>query len=171
MKSRRLSRKGFTPLENESVLIGSHDKKPIDCQSGKTRLRKKRSLTGFTLIELVMVIVVLGFLAVAALPSYFDISTAAQTANEDGVVGGVRAGIATQFVSVFTTGIGTPTFPASLDTVGVATTCDSANPCFSTVLPGGVTDGNWTKTTATQYTGPNSGTYTYNSSNGTFTSP
>ena len=50
--------------------------------------------SGFTLIELIMVIVVLGFLAVIAIPEYVDLAPRARKAGEDGVVGGVRAGIA-----------------------------------------------------------------------------
>jgi len=129
---------------------------------------KRRSKKGFTLIELVMVIVVLGFLAVAALPQYFDLTISAQRANEDGVVGGVRAGIATQFVSAFSSGIGTPAFPALLGTAAVGA-CVASNPCFATVLPGSpISDGNWSKTAVSSYTGPASGTYTYTSATGAF---
>ena len=50
--------------------------------------------TGFTLIELIAVIVVLAILAGVALPKYFDYSSQAQESATKGTLGGVRAGIA-----------------------------------------------------------------------------
>ncbi len=53
-----------------------------------------RDERGFTLIELVMVIVVLGILAAVAIPKFTDLRTQAQDAAQAGVVGAVRGGIA-----------------------------------------------------------------------------
>ncbi len=44
---------------------------------------------GFTLIELVMVIVILAVLAAVAIPTFVNLSTEAKAAAESGVVGGV----------------------------------------------------------------------------------
>ena len=46
---------------------------------------------GFTLIELVIVIVILGILAAAALPRFTDISTEARTSAINGLAGSIRA--------------------------------------------------------------------------------
>jgi prepilin-type N-terminal cleavage/methylation domain-containing protein len=77
-----------------------------------------RSRRGFTLIELIAVIVVLAILAGVALPKYFDYAADAKEASCKGTLGGVRAGIANFYANAAISG--TPAYPtyAQLTTVG-----------------------------------------------------
>lgn len=52
---------------------------------------KKQS--GFTLVELVIVVVILGFLAVTAIPKFLDLSDQAKQANIEGMAGGFATGV------------------------------------------------------------------------------
>jgi prepilin-type N-terminal cleavage/methylation domain-containing protein len=115
---------------------------------------------GFTLIELIMIIVILGILAAVAVPKYFNLQTSAKTAAEKGVVGGVRAGIYTYFAQ-------NKAYPATLDSASTAA-CSASNICFDTVLQQGGVTSDWTKASATSYTGPAGTTYTYTAGTGDF---
>ncbi len=54
-------------------------------------MMKKQS--GFTLIELVIVVVILGFLAVTAIPKFLDLTDQAKQANIEGMAGGFATAV------------------------------------------------------------------------------
>ena len=75
---------------------------------GKTMKRNER---GFTLIELVTVIAILGVLAAMTVPKFFSLQTKAKVEVENQIIGSIRAGLETFGANEIVQN-GTKTYPA-----------------------------------------------------------
>ncbi len=87
------------------------------------------SKSGFTLVELVIVIVVLGILAAVAIPKFLDFTTDAEKAACQGALGGSRSAIASFYAhSATPAGGGTATWPTLAEVTTANTVLAQAVP-------------------------------------------
>lgn len=61
--------------------------------------RMQKASQGFTLVELVMVIVIIGILAAVAMPKFFDLTEEAEQAALDGIAGSINTGMTVNFAA------------------------------------------------------------------------
>ncbi len=75
-----------------------------------------RDQRGFTLIEIIMVIVLLGIIAAIAIPKYVDLKSDAADATADGIVGAIVASAAIGYADRVVNATGTYPNITTLDT-------------------------------------------------------
>lgn len=93
----------------------------------------RTSQGGFTLIELVIVIVILGILAAVAVPRFIDLSDEAETAALNGVAGAMGSAMAINF-----SGCAANNHTAGADCVTVDD-CDDTGSIMTSGVPSGYT--------------------------------
>jgi MSHA pilin protein MshA len=79
----------------------------------RSSLQSNRNQQGFTLIELVVVIVILGILAVTAAPKFIDISNDARAAAVESLGGALRGARDLNYAKSLVSGTGT--YPTTAD--------------------------------------------------------
>jgi MSHA pilin protein MshA len=105
-----------------------------DVQFGFIWIHDMKRQTGFTLIELVMVIVILGVLAAVAIPKFVDLKGDAQLASLNGVAGAASSASAINYAACAVT-----------SGASAANRCFTVNTCDSVKqsLSGGVWPSNY----------------------------
>ncbi len=121
---------------------------------------------GFTIIEIILIVAILGLLSLTALDRFYDFSSEAEQTAEVSMVGSIRTGINLIAVDAMSDG-GPAEYPSFLDAASNSAASPS-NPLFTEILQSGITS-QWNKLSTTSYLYvPTNTTYTYDSTSGSF---
>ncbi len=91
-----------------------------------------RNQNGFTLIELVVVIVILGILAAVAVPKFVDMQSDARQASLEGLFGSVRSAMALSHAQALVDGVSNST-GATITMEGTSITMDYGYPDIASI--------------------------------------
>ena len=92
------------------------------------RKYRKAKQQGFTLVEWVVVIVILGILAATALPRFINVTNDARIAAVNGIAGGLRSSVGAIQARYFATGTLTATTVTTADATSVAVNAGTGIP-------------------------------------------
>jgi MSHA pilin protein MshA len=110
-----------------------------------------RNEKGFTLIELIVIIVILGILAAVAIPKYQDLTAEARTAASEGLLGAARGAAVMKFAKNLASGNTLTANMISADATGAGTLTGLIDTDYTLTVSGGTftTDINGTTYTYT----------------------
>ena len=129
--------------------------------------RKVKNNAGFTLLELVLIIIILGILAISTMPKFMNLKQESLNLERTAVISAVKSGIDLYRAKKISENAFVVGYPLKLDEE-IRGKCQN---CFSLVLNVPLEDSSWTKIDESLYKyddGKVVKTYTYDSLTGDF---